>query len=381
MRRRNTVGADDTTVHGWEVNSCGFDECLNSVEQQMQAHRQQNSVRPDDRFKIGYGLSVCIHCVSNSGHDESSETSHVEISVDADGRVCVASGEVELGCGTSEVLLRTIEREIGIDRGMLRVVLGDTTAAPFGRGSFASRTSFFVAHAAIDASKNFTDKCVKLAADLGVSSNTPVPEIVRLAVEANKEGTLVASGQYSPKGVVAADEHGFGNFATAYTFGAHGCCVKVDAVTGKATVEEYWAAHDTGAVVYPIGATGQVIGGVVQGIGMALSETTTVGESGQMLNPNLLDDRVMTFADAPPIHVFFAPVFEDRGPIGAKSIGEPPIIPVAGCVSNAIYDAIGARQYKLPMSPEQVWSTLNRQETFQINAGSGKNETPEGGPV
>lgn len=360
MRRRNAVGSGDTSIHGWEVKSCGLEDCLDTVEERMQAHRRSGGLCSDDRLKIGYGLSASIHCVGNSGYDESTELSNVMISVDSDGAIRVASGEVELGCGTAEVLQRTVERELDIKRDRLRIVLGHTQTGPFGRGSFASRTSYFMAHAAIIACRKFTECCMNLVKELGLSTNASIADIAKLAVERGRANDLGVSGQYQPTGVIAADKQGYGNIASAYTFGVHGCCVKVDTLTGKATVEQYWAAHDAGAIINPQGAIGQVIGGVLQGIGMALTESTSVAQSGQLLNPGYLDDRVATFPDAPPVEVYFAPVFENSGPAGAKTVGEPPIIPVAGCIANAIYDAIGVRQHKLPMTPEQVWTTLQR---------------------
>ena len=129
-------------------------------------------------------------------------------------------------------------------------------------------------------------------------------------------------------------------------------------LTGKVLVEQYWAAHDAGTIVNPNGAAGQVIGGVLQGLGFALAEAVSVGEDGQLLNPGYLDDRVATFPDAVPVDVIFAPTFEEAGPGGAKTIAEPPIIPVAACVANAIHDALGVRQWRLPMTPERVWRSL-----------------------
>ena len=85
------------------------------------------------------------------------------------------------------------------------------------------------------------------------------------------------------------------------------------------------------------------------------AEVVAVGEDGRMLNPGYLDDRVATFADLVPVDVVFAPAHEISGPDGAKSIAEPPLIPVAVCIANAIHDALGIRQYRLPTTPERVW--------------------------
>ncbi len=363
LRKRNATGSGDTTIHGWEVGSCGYGECLDTVLAQMKVHRLMNDYPSSERYKYGYGLSGNIHCVSNSGYDESMDLSNVVISVDPDGTLCLASGEVELGCGTAEVLLTTVARELDIPRDRLRVVLGHTATGPFGRGSFASRTSFFVAHAAIIACQKFTENCRGVLKSMELSSNASIGDIVNLAIEQNRADDLRAEGQYLPSGVYAANNEGYGNISMAYTFGVHGVCVKVDTESGKTTVEKYWAAHDAGAIVNSLAAEGQVIGGVLQGIGMALSEANSLNDAGQLLNPGYLDDRVATFPDAPDIEVYFSKTYDESGPAGAKTIGEPPIIPVAGCIANAVYDAIGIRQYRLPMTPEQVWSSLHSQKS------------------
>ena len=270
---------------------------------------------------------------------------------------------MELGCGTVEVLVATVARELGVDRKRLRVVLGDTACGPYGLGSFASRTSFFAGRAAIDACAKFTDACRALAPALGVGDDASIEAIVEMCVERGRANELEVTGLYEPANVSPPDETGYGNISPGYTFATHGCCVRVDTLTGKATVEQYWAAHDAGQILNPNGAAGQVIGGVMQGLGFALTEAAAVGEDGHLLNPGYLDDRVATFPDAVPIEVVFSPTVEAAGPAGAKTVAEPPIIPVAACVANAIHDALGQRQYHLPMTPERVWRTLQARRT------------------
>jgi xanthine dehydrogenase molybdenum-binding subunit len=134
--------------------------------------------------------------------------------------------------------------------------------------------------------------------------------------------------------------------------------VRVDGETGVARVLEHVAVHDFGRVINRLGAEGQVEGGVAHGIGIALSEGT-VHEDGKQVNPHLLDYKLQTAADAPPVTVEF--VESDPGeetPLGAKGVGEPPVIPPAGAVANAIARATGARVRELPMTAERVWDAL-----------------------
>tara|TARA_B100002003_G_C13683093_1_gene344861 strand:+ start:108 stop:539 length:432 start_codon:yes stop_codon:yes gene_type:complete len=140
--------------------------------------------------------------------------------------------------------------------------------------------------------------------------------------------------------------------------------------TGLTNIVHYWAAHDSGQVLQPQRARGQVIGGVVQGLGFALAEVASVDDYGHIQNPGYLDDRVATFADAVPVECIFTTTFEEEGPNGAKTIAEPPIIPVAACVANAIYNATGTRQRQLPMTPEQVWRLLQMEGGTATNSGA-----------
>jgi xanthine dehydrogenase molybdenum-binding subunit len=146
----------------------------------------------------------------------------------------------------------------------------------------------------------------------------------------------------------------FGAFP-APSFFAHAVRARVDTDTGVVQVLGVGAGHDFGRIVNPLGAEGQVEGGIVHGIGMALTEGTQY-EGGHQRNPHLLDYKLQTSADAPPIRIAFvgAPAV-NGGPHGIKGVGEPPVVPTAGAVGNAIARVTGARVRKLPMTPERVW--------------------------
>ncbi len=336
LRKMNTVCEGETTIHGWQVGSCGIVDCLDSISNRINQYRRNQTSATNNRYRIGYGVAAFIHCIGNRGYDQHFDRAYVKLTAMPDGRIRISSGEVELGCGTVEVLIKTVSHELAIDPQQLDVVLGDTAIGPHGMGSFASRTSFFVAFAAEDACRRFNQMAQH--------------ELLQ---------NIEVTGIYQPDNVVVPDESGYGNISAAYTFGTHGCCVRVDSYTGKVSVEQYWAAHDAGKIVDINAAEGQVIGGVMQGLGYALTECTAVDDNGQLLNPGYLDNRVPTFADAVPVDVIFADTFENSGPAGAKTIAEQPIIPVAACVANAVHDAIGVRLNRLPINPERVWRTLN----------------------
>ena len=137
---------------------------------------------------------------------------------------------------------------------------------------------------------------------------------------------------------------------------AHAAHVQVDRETGVVRVLRVAAVHDCGRILNRIGADGQVYGGVVMGIGQALTEGTQLDELGRQRNPHLLDYKLVTASDAPAIDIDWIETdTPNAGPKGSKGVGEPPCVPTAGAIANAISKVIGARVRQLPMTPERVW--------------------------
>jgi CO/xanthine dehydrogenase Mo-binding subunit len=138
---------------------------------------------------------------------------------------------------------------------------------------------------------------------------------------------------------------------------AHAARVKVDRDTGVVRVLEFAAAHDSGVIINRIGADGQVYGGVMMGIGQALSEATVFDDGGRQRNPGLLDYKLQTVADGPEIQIRWIEIeTPNAGPKGSKGVGEPPSVPTSGAIANAIAKVIGSHVNHLPMTPERVWS-------------------------
>jgi CO/xanthine dehydrogenase Mo-binding subunit len=133
--------------------------------------------------------------------------------------------------------------------------------------------------------------------------------------------------------------------------------VKVDRETGVVRVLKVAAAHDSGVILNRLGADGQVTGGVVMGVGLALSEGTLLDDEGRQKNPHLLDYKLVTCSDAPEIEVDWVEIpAKGAGPRGTKGVGEPPQVPTAGAIANAIAKVVGAHVRHLPMTPERVWA-------------------------
>ena len=143
------------------------------------------------------------------------------------------------------------------------------------------------------------------------------------------------------------------------SFGAHFVEVEVDTDTGRVRVVRYVAAQDSGRIINPNTALNQVEGGISQMLGLALSEElVTDGPTGVTLNASYLEHKCPTILDYPDIQVIFADVVDPVGPLGAKALGEVPCVGVAPAVANAVYDAIGVRFTRLPITPDRVLQAL-----------------------
>jgi CO/xanthine dehydrogenase Mo-binding subunit len=144
-------------------------------------------------------------------------------------------------------------------------------------------------------------------------------------------------------------------------YAAHVARVAVDPETGEVRVLDYLAAQDVGFAINPAEIEGQIHGGVTQGIGWALFEGFVYDEHGQLLTATLMDYALPHSTDVPTITPLLVEVPSEHGPFGAKGVGEPPVVPVAAAIANAIKAALGVRLTHLPMTPERVLRALQQQ--------------------
>jgi len=137
-------------------------------------------------------------------------------------------------------------------------------------------------------------------------------------------------------------------------FAAQLARLELDPDTGEVTLLDFVVVQDVGKAINPMGVAGQMQGGAVQSIGMALTEGLLFDDSGRLTNPSLLDYRKLTAADLPNLETIIVEVPAPAGPFGARGVGEPPIIPAPAAIANAIQNATGVRLTELPMSPERI---------------------------
>jgi xanthine dehydrogenase YagR molybdenum-binding subunit len=266
------------------------------------------------------------------------------VTVDAAGDVRVSVGTQDIGTGTRTVLAQIAAAELGVPTSRVEVALGDTGPGLEAPTSAGSATLATVGPAVRAAAANAARELARSGAGRGANVSADPRRVT-------------GYGAYE----AVPDE------VAIRTFAAHYAEVEVDLDTAEVTVLKLICAPDCGRIVNRLLADSQVLGGVTQGLGFALTEERIVDAGlGRVLNANLEDYLVPTFADVPPIE--HAPVDAPdpaANPLGVKGLGEPPMIAVAPAIANAIRDATGVRLRDLPMSRRRLLEALGERRTAE----------------
>ena len=372
FRRKNIVTTGSVGVVGQTYDEIGLDQCLELATA---------SAGWGDELPEGEALGISV-----GWWPSFAAPAGAYAKLHGDGTVQVITGASECGTGSVMTLRMLAAEELGVDETSVELIYQDTGAAPAGPGSSGSMTLFNHGRAVEKASRAVADQLKELAAahleanvdDIVLSNSTAsvagspavsVP-IVELAAESETGellGSATADAREWPEisGSTCLGEQGFSSFL-APQFSCHVARVRVDKDTGVTRVLEVHAAHDSGTILNPVAAHGQVEGGVLMGVGQSLTEGTRYDEDGKQLNAGLLEYKLQTIADAPKITTQFVEIFtENAGPRGAKGLAEAPNVATCGAVNNAIGNATGVRVYQLPMTAERVWEQLDDAQKAQ----------------
>jgi 4-hydroxybenzoyl-CoA reductase subunit alpha len=388
VRRQNFLKAPTFTDNDLMVNSYGLPECLNWVEQRS-GWRERRGKLPRGK---GLGMA-CSHYISGASKPVNwtgEPHATVKIKVDFDGSVVVLSGAADIGQGSSTILVQSVAEVLGLDISRIRIVTGDSDVVPKDNGSYSSRVTFMVGNAAIDAAQNLKRLLIAAAArklDAKPEDIECLGELYRagaqdkgasfdeVVVEALKDsGTITVTGNYS----TIPESHGGKKYRGAaiggtmgYSYSAQVVEVSVDEETGIVTVDKVWVAHDCGKALNRLTVEGQVQGSVWMGMGQAMSEETGYHD-GLLVTGNMLDYRVPTIQDSPPIEVGIVESIDPHGPFGAKEAGEGSLAAFLPALTNAVADAIGVRFNNLPVTPDRVYETMVKRRRAQARTNGSR---------
>jgi CO/xanthine dehydrogenase Mo-binding subunit len=374
VRRRNILKSGDRGPNGELLPDVAMSECLEIASDRIAEWRRSAGPPPPGRTR-GYGLACAWWVTSGAA-------SAVTITMNEDGTATVLTGATEIGTGAVTVGLATIVADtLGLGLDQVAVVSGSTAGGPYDSGSKGSRTLYGAGNAALQAADEISrilraeaaaqleaapEDLILTAGQITVKgdpqASRSMADVVRGALI--RTGPVVANGSFvGPK--VALDGSTlsgmrFSAFNEA-TFHCHGAEIELDQQTGRIEVARYIAVHDTGTVVNPNGARGQVEGGIVQGLGYALYEELHVDDVGVVRNADLVDYRLPTIADVPRemVTIFVESHRAPSGPYGAKGIGEAPVILPAAAVGAALRDILGTQPTELPLDAIRVTEFLD----------------------
>ncbi len=332
--------------------------------------REQPAFRARGIYR-GIGLSGYVEGTAIGPYEGAS------VKLDLSGRVVVATGACSAGQGHETSFAQVAADVLGVPLEWVTVIGGDTSAVPFGVGTFASRSAVTAGSSIHDAATALREKIIRAAANLleaapadiaiedgrvlvrgAPASAVPLARVVHASIP-----TFARPGVASPDFEATAYHH---VPTVTWASAVHVAQVEVDAETGVVTLLAYLVAHDCGKVINPLIVDGQVHGGVAQGIGGALYEEMVYDEGGQLLTGSLMDYLVPTAMELPPIETVHLEHPSARNPLGIKGMGEGGAISPPAAIANAIEDALaplGVRITETPVTPARLLALIPVKKT------------------
>jgi 4-hydroxybenzoyl-CoA reductase subunit alpha len=373
LRRANLIEPPYRTLNDLQVNSYGLPQCLDAVER-ASGWRERRGALPKGR---GLGMA-CSHYVSGSAkpvHWSGEPHAVINLKLDFDGSITILTGASDIGQGSNTLLTQVVAEVLLLPMARIRVVATDSALTPKDNGSYSSRVSFMVGNAALRAAEALKRVLVEAAAArlgaspdqiewagercgvAGTERTLDFAQCVQAALA--RDGTLTVKGTWStPPETQGGKFRGAAVGSTAgFSYGAQVVEVEVDEDTGAVRVLQVWIAHDCGRAINPLAVEGQVQGAIWMGMGQALSEQTEYHE-GLPLRANLLDYRIPTIAESPPIAVTLVESMDPLGPFGAKEASEGGLHGFPPALVAAVADALGLRLSELPVTPDRVLDAL-----------------------
>ena len=393
LREKNYLGPGRVTSLGETLNERNGDvrKCARIVRERLEA---EPLPREDDRYYYGRGFAGLMK--SPKGAPFSSKSCYLKFN--HDGSVCINMGGAEVGQGLRTVVRQIAAEALKMDPSRISVYTEiDTQFSPWEWQTIGSMFTIQGGKAVLRAAERAIEMLKKTAAAVlrvdayrldydgdyvflknDPSVRIPVPELVRgyTHPDGKTVGEIVqTTADVRLPGQTNPDENGQGVMGITYTFGAQGCDLRIDKKTGEVTIDHFVSCFDVGRVINPKQIRGQVVGGVMMGVGPALCERLHFKEDGKAVNPFLSKYRFPSTKDVPRKQtVEFVETPGEVGPFGARGIGEHPVIGVVPAILNAIYDAIGVDFYEIPVTKERILDALKRRSPSGGRSGRATEE-------
>ncbi len=368
FRRQNALQDGEATVCGQQLEAAGIAECLEALLPHWQEVKQSiqafNAVHQDK--KRGIGVASCWYGCGNTALPNPST---IRLGITADGHLRLHQGATDIGQGSNTVITQICADALGMPVSSFELIGPDTALTPDCGKTSASRQTVITGKAAELAGRQLRADILRLGnmdasarfsltgGDLVITDGQTSRQIDLSAMPQNEFGyVLMAEESFDPP-TGALDADGQGVPYAVFGYGAQMAEVEVDVRLGTVKVVHIHAAHDLGRVINPMLATGQIEGGIAQGLGLALMEEFIPGRT-----ENLHDYLIPSTGDMPQITTHLIEKPDPIGPMGAKGLGEHVLIPTAPAILNAIRDACGAEITQLPALPHRVLAAIKKAE-------------------
>lgn len=372
LRLQNVLRDGSVHAAGQHLSNVSLSECLTKAADALQWRTPV-----EGRYR-GKGLAFGERAIKTPF------ASSAFVKINEDGTVDVLSSTSEVGQGCDTVLPQIVAEELGVPLDWVTKASPDTATTPFDESSTSSRSTFHMGNAVRLAARDAKDQLLAIASevlhlpidDLDVRSGsvvsrtqngeaTPIANVLRMRY--GPSSTILGRGFFYPDGLVDPENY-FSLISIFWMYAAQGAEVEVDPETGRVTILRIVAAHDVGRAINPANCQHQIEGAIAQGIGLALYEHLVQDATGATTNPSFMDYKIPTALDMPAIESILVEVPHERGPFGAKTVGEPALVPTAAAIGNAIANAIGVRIHDLPITPEKVLAALKARNAAAMNA-------------
>jgi aerobic carbon-monoxide dehydrogenase large subunit len=394
VRRRNLIPAGKMPYRIGLINRAGepvvydsgdYETCQRKallVADYSGFPKRQTAARKENRF-VGIGFAHGVKCTGRGPYESAT------VRVAPSGRVSIYTGAIAIGQGIKTALAQICADSLGVDLADVEVTCGDTAFVPYGMGAYGSRQTMVAGTSVQLAATAVRDKALKVAAQMlagetGFALANAEKQLfvaggkVRvsgrsdLAIPLGRIAVALrgAPGYAFPQGVDAGLEatHHFRVDAMAYANAFHVCEVEVNTVTGHVTILRYIALQDSGRVVNPLVADGQVCGGVVHGIGNSLYEQMRYDEDGQPITTTFADYLLPTATELPQIEGMMHETLSPLNPLGMKGVGEVSIVPVSSAIISAIENALepfAVHVRETPISPVRLLELMAKSPAFE----------------
>jgi putative selenate reductase molybdopterin-binding subunit len=347
------------------IESSGLEQCVEVGIQAVDWYAKRGKLNEgvSGPLRRGIGMSVTLHGSGVAGLDMGAAS----IKINDDGSFNLTIGATDLGTGSDTILAQIAAEVLGVGVDDMIVYSSDTDLTPFDKGAYASSTTYISGEAVRRAALAVAQQIKEHAALMvGLRESSEIQLRDRQAVL--PDGTSLTLEQIALSSLHQLRQHQIIGSSSRVSdaspppFGAQFVELTVDTETGQVTVERILMVVDAGRVVNPVTASGQVEGGLQQGLGFAHCEEMVYDERARLLNARLGPYHVYQANEMPNLEVIFVETNEPSGPFGAKSVAELPLDGVAPAVADAIHDATGVWVRDLPLTPERVWRALRAAE-------------------